>query len=75
MHKISHLVEVRSIVARLFEYPIGGQLLGVTAHQHQLFLPCKAINCVIYIYIYIYKYILCKYKNMNLLTEHDIEFS
>ena len=53
MHKISHLVEVRSIVARLFEYPIGGQLLGVTAHQHQVFLPCKAINCVIYIYIYI----------------------
>ena len=69
MHKISHLVEVRSIVARLFEYPIGGQLLGVTAHQHQVFLPCKAINCVIDIYI------LCKYKNMNLLTEHDIEFS
>ena len=65
MHKISHLVEVRSIVARLFEYPIGGQLLGVTAHQHQVFLPCKAINCVIYIYIYIYIVQIQEHESSN----------
>ena len=47
MHKISHLVE--SYGTCLFEYLIGGQLLGVTAYQSQLFSPCKVILLISFI--------------------------
>ena len=47
MHKISHLVESHSTC--LFEYLIGGQLLGVTANQSQLFSPCKVILLISFI--------------------------
>ena len=47
MHKISHLVE--SYRTCLFGYLIGGQLLGVTAYQSQLFSPCKVILLISFI--------------------------
>ena len=47
MHKISHMVE--SYRTCLFEYLIGGQLLGVTANQSQLFSPCKVILLISFI--------------------------
>ena len=70
MHKISHLVE--SYRTCLFEYLIGGQLLGVTANQSQLFSPCKVILLISFINSFLFFALPYPFKDTRRCKSNNI---